>query len=398
MKESTLFCGDNLRVLRMLAREARGRFRLAYLDPPYNTGRTFDEYVDRKSPRAWREMMAARLPLVRDALAEDGALALDIDDTELGASLELGDEVFGRQNRVSVITIVRSATTGHKARNAGPVNVTSFLVLWARHRGAFRPAALVRPREGRDRAYATWIENPEAAPSRWTFAPLGAVLAGRLGHRSASAARRALGAERWERELERFSLAHAGRVVRFAQVRVEAVSAAAQRAVERSRRQRRPLVLERAGYTDMILARGNRVLRLSDKVRTVGGEPRIVEPLTNVWDDLGFQGIAREGGVRFARNKKPERMLQRVLELCTRPGDWVLDPFAGSGTTAAVALKTGRAFVAVEKERALFEAARARLERVVAGEDPTGITREVGWKGGGGFAVRRLGSGAARGA
>jgi adenine-specific DNA-methyltransferase len=396
--ESLLVRGDNLRVLRALAREMPGRFRLAYVDPPYNTGRTFAEYVDRRAPDAWREMMAARLPLVRELLSPDGALALDIDDTELGASLELGDAIFGRENRVSLITIVRSATTGHKARNAGPVNVTSFLVLWARDRRAFRPAPLVRARSGRDRAYSTWIENPEAPPSRFTFAPLGLVVARALGHASAARARRALGAAAWEAELERFALAHAERVVRFAQVRVDAVSRAAQQAVERSRGRDEPLVLKRAGYTDMVLVRGNRMLRLADKVRSVDGAPCIVEPLTNVWDDLGFQGIAREGGVRFERNKKPERMLQRVLELCTEPGDWVLDPFAGSGTTAAVALKTGRRFVTVEKERALFEAARGRLERVVRGEDPTGITRAVRWEGGGGFAVRRAGSGPTRGA
>ena len=129
------------------------------------------------------------------------------------------------------------------------------------------------------------------------------------------------------------------------------------------------------------------MLSLASKVRVVNGVATLVEPLTNVWDDIPFQGIAREGGVVFVRNKKPERLLARVLSLATDPGDWVLDPFAGSGTTAAVALKTGRRFVAIEEGDHALTLAEPRLARVVRGEDSTGITGEVGFEGGGGFRV-----------
>src|SRR5438552_15093326 len=105
------------------------------------------------------------------------------------------------------------------------------------------------------------------------------------------------------------------------------------------------LRLTRTGYKDMIFRRGNRVLFLADKVK--GGAR--VEPMTSVWDDVPFQGIAREGGVVFARNKKPERLLERVLAMTTEVDDWVLDPFLGSGTTAAVAHKMGRRWVAIEQ-------------------------------------------------
>jgi adenine-specific DNA-methyltransferase len=91
--------------------------------------------------------------------------------------------------------------------------------------------------------------------------------------------------------------------------------------------------------------------------------------------------------VRFSRNKKPERLIARMISMVTEPGDWVLDPFAGSGTGAAVAHKMGRHWVAIEEQKALFELCVERLSRVVTGADPTGVTAEHGWKGGSGFDV-----------
>ena len=136
-----------------------------------------------------------------------------------------------------------------------------------------------------------------------------------------------------------------------------------------------------------MLRGGNRVLFLEDKVVERDGRRVLVEPLTNVWDDVPFQGIAREGGARFVRNKKPEKLLARVLSLTTDPGDWVLDPFLGSGTTAAVALKMGRRWVGIERGDHVDTLCLPRLRRVVDGVDVTGVSRAFGWKGGGGFHV-----------
>ena len=111
----------------------------------------------------------------------------------------------------------------------------------------------------------------------------------------------------------------------------------------------------------MILRGGNRILRLRDKVRVIDGVPRLVEPMTNVWDDIGFQGIAREGGVTFSRNKKPERLMERILDMCTDEGDLVLDPYAGSGTTLAVAERMNRRWFGIEREASLVALSRKRL-------------------------------------
>lgn len=383
-----LVSGDNLRALARLRPEFEGRFRCVYLDPPFNTGRAFAEYDDARSPSEWREFLRERLLAVLPLLAPDGAVFFEIDDSELGPAIALCDEVFGRASRVSTITLVRSAGTGHKAKNRGPVNVTDFILLYEREPGRWRCRPQKRLRPGYDRAYGTYLHDPAAPDSGWRFESLGRVVARAAGYDTAAGARRGLGGPAFDAAVAAFALGHAGNVVRFAQPRFEAVSRAAQRAILASKRApERVLRLARPGFPDLILRGGNRVLFLADKVVVTKDGPRLVEPLTNVWDDLPFQGIAREGGVVFPRNKKPERLLERILALATDEGDWVLDPFLGSGTTAAVAEKMGRRWVGVEQGEVLFRLAVPRLERVIRGEDPTGVTRAHDHRGGGGFAV-----------
>ena len=183
--ESAVIHGENLDVLRrLLAAGFAGRFRCAYFDPPFNSGRRFAEYEDALSPAAWLAMMRERLVCARELLSDDGALFVEIDDTEVGPLQVALDELFGREQRVSTITVVRSAATGHKAINRGPVNVTDFLLVYAKDRARFRPHRLVRARDGYDRAYSTWLDDPSAPCSRWRFRPLRERLQGAEGSSS----------------------------------------------------------------------------------------------------------------------------------------------------------------------------------------------------------------------
>jgi len=386
--ENRLVSGDNKRALEWLRGDFEGRFRCVYMDPPFNTGRTFAEYRDARSPAEWRAFLRDRLVAVVPLLASDGALFLEIDDSELGPAIGLCDEIFGRPSRVSTVTVVRSASTGHKAKNRGPVNVTDFILIYEREPGGWRYRPERRVRRGYDRAYSTYLKNPDAPCRDWEFEGLARAVARGRGHASTAEARRTLGAAAFDDALVTFALANRHQVVRFAQPRYEAVSRAARQAIDASRAD--PLRvhrLTRAGFPDLLLKGGNRILFLATKVVDTTEGPRLVEPLTNVWDDLPFQGIAGEGGVAFPRNKKPERLLQRVLSLATDAGDWVLDPFLGSGTTAAVAEKMGRRWVGVEEADVLWSLALPRLERVIRGEDPTGVTKACSHRGGGGFTV-----------
>lgn len=89
--------------------------------------------------------------------------------------------------------------------------------------------------------------------------------------------------------------------------------------------------------------------------------------------------------------EKSEKLVNRIIEMITSPGDWVLDSFLGSGTTAAVAHKLGRKWIGIELGEHAETLCLPRLKRVVSGEDQTGISKQVGWEGGGGFRYCVLG-------
>jgi len=115
----------------------------------------------------------------------------------------------------------------------------------------------------------------------------------------------------------------------------------------------------------------------------------VEEHIGDLWTDISTINLNKEGGCPFPNGKKPERLIARILALSTRPGDLVLDAYAGSGTTAAVAHKMGRRWIAIEQGPQARSHCAPRLRRVVRGEDGAGISAELGWKGGGAFTFSR---------
>jgi adenine-specific DNA-methyltransferase len=106
--------------------------------------------------------------------------------------------------------------------------------------------------------------------------------------------------------------------------------------------------------------------------------------ITDIWNDIPVEGLSSEGGVDFPKGKKPEKLIQRCIAMSTSPGDWVLDSFLGSGTTAAVAHKMGRRWIGIELGDHCYTHCLPRLKAVVDGEQG-GISKAVNWQGGGGF-------------
>lgn len=135
---------------------------------------------------------------------------------------------------------------------------------------------------------------------------------------------------------------------------------------------------------------GQQLIFYRKNVAEIDGEKTATRLLTNIWTDIAWEGIAGEGGVRFPKGKKPERLLRRCIELTTNPGDLVLDSFAGSGTTGAVAHKMGRRWIMVEIGDHAGTHIVPRLKKLIDGEDQGGISKAVGWKGGGGFRYYEL--------
>ncbi len=191
--------------------------------------------------------------------------------------------------------------------------------------------------------------------------------------------------------LDNFVTEYASSVIRWARPDYEGVSKEAQSAIDQSEREPERLFrIKREGYSDIYLRDGQRVLFYSDKLKNIDGKLISGEPLTTLWDDILSNNFHKEGGVEFPKGKKPEALLKRCIELSTSEGDWVLDSFAGSGTTGAVAHKMKRRWIFVEMGPQADSHIIPRLRRVIDGLDAEGVTKGVGWRGGGGFRYYRL--------
>lgn len=385
--DNRLIFADNLLALKALEQEFTGKIKCVYIDPPFNTQQAFDHYDDSVEHSIWLSLVRDRLELLRRLLSADGTLFVHIDDNELGYLIVLLDELFGRSNRVYVVTFKQGSATGHKAINPGAVSTTNFLVIYAKDKSHWTPNRVFTAR-GRDERYGQFIENIDEPCSKWRITTLMKAFA--AANRMAEKEARALAKSKPE-ALDGFVLKNARSVTQLAKPSYEGVSAEARKLIDLSQEQPEDILqLERECFSDIYLKGGKRILFYSDKLKKIDGNLVAGEPLTTLWDDILSNNLHAEGGVEFPKGKKPEGLIKRVLELSTGEGDWVLDSFAGSGTTGAVAHKMGRRWIMVELGEHCHTHIIPRLKKVINGDDPGGITEAVNWKGGGGFRYYHL--------
>lgn len=381
--DNRLIYGDNLLALKALEEEFAGAIQCVYIDPPFNTGEAFEHYDDGLEHSIWLSLMRDRIKLLHGLLADSGTLAVHIDDNELGYLIALCDEIFGRNNRLYVITFKQSSVAGPKAINPGIVTIANYIVLYAKDKSCWRPNRVLQPVD-RDKRYAKFIENYEQDFRAWRLVNLLDVFA--IAHGTSKKSLKASFGDKLEGLVTEFVMQHADRVVRTARIKDSDVNEEARRALQSSRASRGEVTQsKRTGKPDYYFLNGEQLLFYRSKVRDVGGETIAGVALSNIWDDLLSNNLHNEGGVAFPKGKKPEGLIRRILELTTKPGDWVLDSFAGSGTTGAVAHKMKRHWIMVELGEHCHTHIIPRMTRVIEGTDQSGVTNAVKWQGGGGF-------------
>lgn len=387
--DNRLIFGDNLLALKALEAEFTGKVKCAYIDPPFNTQQAFTHYDDGLEHSLWLGLMRDRLTLIRQLLSDDGSLFVHIDDNELGYLIVLLDEIFGRSNRIGVITFTQSAASGPKAINPGLVTTNNYIIYFAKNRASWQPNR-VFVGGSRDERYSKYIANLDDGFENWRLIGLREAFLSSNKLNSWSEAKQKF-ADKLEERLHGFAVANADRVVRTARVAPKDVNEGARAALADSEREPgRVFRSAREGKDDYYFLSGEQLVFYRNKTRDIDGQVTTASPLTNLWDDLLSNNLHNEGGVAFPNGKKPEALIKRCLALSTKPGDWVLDSFAGSGTTGAVAHKMGRRWIMVELGEHCHTHIIPRLQKVIDGQDLGGITESVGWKGGGGFRYYRF--------
>jgi adenine-specific DNA-methyltransferase len=356
--DNRLIFGDNLLALKALEQEFSGKVKCVFIDPPYNTGSAFTHYDDGLEHSIWLGLMRDRLEIIRNLLSDDGSLWITIDDNEAHYLKVLCDEVFGRGCFVTAFIWKKVDSPND---NKVPITPDHEYVL------CFTKTPGARPfRQKSDDSILAAYRQPDSQSDK----PYRDRLLKKNGKNSL----------RSDRPSMFFSLAapDGTKVLPIHDDGREACWALGKKAVD-----------ELISKNELIWKR-----------REIGWVPYTREyapdspsrPYPTIWNDLHTtrQTKAHQKiifGDDVFSTPKPEDILKRILDISTNPGDLVLDSFAGSGTTGAVAHKMGRRWIMVELGEHCHTHVIPRLKKVIDGEDKGGITDSVNWQGGGGFGI-----------
>jgi adenine-specific DNA-methyltransferase len=388
--ENMLIHGENLEALKSLLPFYGGRVKCIYADPPFNTKQALPDYDDNLEHSIWLSMLYPALEIQRDLLSPDGTLFIHIDDNELGYLITIADEIMGRKNRIAIVSFKQGAATGHKAINPGPVNITNFILIYAKEKARWRPNRLFTGRD-RDVRYNQFLTNPDAPFEDWKLQPLSKAIAAHFG-RSIAVLKEEWG-DGYEERVNEFVISRASQVIQAVRPDFDNVSEDARTMILLSREDAtKTYCLKRQEHSDMYFLRGQRLIFYREKLKEIDGQLTAGEPLTTLWDDVLSNNLHKEGGVELPKSKKPEALIKRLLELSTsrHAKDIVLDAYLGSGTTAAVAHKMDLQYIGIERGDHAVSKVQPRLKSVVQGEQ-SGVSKAVGWRGGGGFRFYHLG-------
>lgn len=377
-----LLSADNNQGLPLIRPKIEGSVKCIYIDPPFNTDNDDFVYKDSYQHSSWLTLMNRLLLMSWNLLAPDGSIAISIGSEELSHLRKLCDLIFGEQNFIALITVQRSTVSGHKTINPGVVTISEFVVIYAKDKRNWTGNTVYSERS-RDERYSSFIENRHKDVDEWRLRPLLEVFAEQRGIPKKVIKKKL--SERFAEEINAFVYTHADQVCQLAIVRPENVGEELKAGLARSKSEPdRVIVQKRRGYKDAYFTKGKGIIFYSDKVRQLGERQSTVERASDIWLDVMPNDLHNEGGVELKKGKKPEAMIKRLLDLCSSEGDLVLDFFLGSGTTAAVATKTGRRWMGIEMAPYFKDKPLRRLKYVLNGESG-GISKDVNWHGNGAF-------------
>jgi adenine-specific DNA-methyltransferase len=385
--DNLIIKGNNLLALHSLLPRFRGRVKLIYIDPPYNTGSDSFGYNDNFNHSTWLTFMKNRLVIARELLRKDGVIFVQCDDNEQAYLTVLMDEMFGAENNRAILYIETVYPDKTLKQDRVFHDQIEQILLYSRSE-----ASTIR-QEYEDYSYEKfcWHIQEKSSPTR--IMELGGKkveIFNRDDYEIVKGKPSTDGLKEIWASGTILDINSSGRFFRdHIMGRVETDGLGILYKVygigDDARAYRYFTGPKRKGATKGKYYQGVP----TDKVDTDIKNVKKIS-IENFWAMAADFGNCRnEGGVELKSGKKPEKLLQRIIEMATEESDIVLDFFVGSGTTAAVAHKMGRQYIGVEQLEYGDNDSIARLKNVING-DPTGISKVVDWQGGGSFIACEL--------
>lgn len=408
--ENMIIHGDNLLALKALLPEHESKIKCIYMDPPYNTGNAFEHYDDSVEHSTWLSLMKPRLELLKMLLSDDGVLCIQLDDVEQAYLKVLLDEVFGRSNFINQVSVKMKQTAGASGGGEDKrlkKNI-EYILIYTKNYQAFPKFNEVLEEENlfelinemRDQGKSwKYTRVFMSMGSRSFFSEIqdGSGLPIKIYKHSdvqISTIPELMKSEGLTEEETYFK--YFDKIFRDTNAQssirtrvMEATKGAGDffsiDYVPRSGKSKGQIVTSFykgnnrdliAWLRDVAVKKKNSIVKL--------------EKLGTYWDGFPLNNLTKEGGVLFPNGKKPEALVQRILDLISKEGDFVLDSFLGSGTTTAVAHKTGRKYIGIEMGDHAYTHCKVRMDKVIDGTDQGGISKAVEWQGGGGYKFYEL--------
>jgi adenine-specific DNA-methyltransferase len=421
--------GDNLHALKALLPRYAGQVKCIYIDPPYNTGNEGWAYNDNvNSPEIrkwlgavvgkegetldrhdrWLCMMYPRLVLLKQLLRNDGVIFISIDDNELNYLKAVMDEVFGASSYINTIAVKTKNSSG--ASGGGEdrrlkKNIEFILAYGGKDFFSFNEYYT-------EIELSEYLEMMELEGKSFKYTSVLYSIGEREFYKTI---KDGFGNDMVLYKIKQYETRSISSIAKEEGISVVDVIYKYYDKVhttENAQTSIRTRVYDATDKGDSMFAleyypiSGRSKGKLTELL-FVGQQKRLISWFKNVtlrkgkkivkreklgtfWEDVNWNNVTREGGVRFPNGQKPEKFISICLELVTKPGDLVLDSFLGSGTTAAVAHKMGRKWIGIELGEHCDTHCVPRLQSVVSGEDKKGISELYSWQGGGGFEYYRL--------
>ncbi len=333
--DGVLINSENFGALNLLQDRYKEQIKTVYIDPPYNTGSDGFLYNDRYKHSSWMSFIFDRLSYAKNLMSNSGIIFSSIDDNEFFRFKQISDLVFDETNYIQTVEVKSNEGAAQEFQNPFMPKNCEYGLLYAKNYSSRKYIPIWTERDY-DKAYNKIVLNiDEEDYHNWNVDTVNNVMKATLGENPTP------------KKATKFYIDNAYRI--FQTIAPKGAGGGLKEAMEKSKITTWDSYI-REVKDDILCYKGRMVRFYIKNIMNIEGKDLIVKEQGSLWTDIAWTGIAKEGNVKLKAGKKPEKFLNRVINLSSEKSEnsIVLDFFTGSGTTPSVAHKLGKKYIGIE--------------------------------------------------